>query len=225
MPPPDTYTAYALALVQEYAYTLDALPLDLSRNFADLRELDAVLSASVTTVTAKIDRLTSMITDNAAPNDARLRLLAEIADDAGRLKPGGEDKIRVACQAADNLKTHAAHLSALLENVPTDDFLGAIVPRATVYPHVAARAYPMPNLAYDGRRRRAALAGQVWGPGQESPMKKKRVARDEDADSAAYGRSPRKERADAHSRPRAGARAKKCVPRSFAFVYMFSTAL
>ena len=35
-----TEAPYALALLTEYTHTLDSLPVDLSRNFADLRELD-----------------------------------------------------------------------------------------------------------------------------------------------------------------------------------------
>jgi len=44
---------FALSLLSEYTHSLDSLPLDLSRNFADLRELDAVLSSSMTSITAK----------------------------------------------------------------------------------------------------------------------------------------------------------------------------
>ncbi|EEB92054.1 hypothetical protein MPER_09491, partial [Moniliophthora perniciosa FA553] len=51
-------TVYTLNLLSEYTHTLDSLPLDLSRNFADLRELDAVLSSSMASITAKITMLT-----------------------------------------------------------------------------------------------------------------------------------------------------------------------
>ncbi|EIN14369.1 hypothetical protein PUNSTDRAFT_80677 [Punctularia strigosozonata HHB-11173 SS5] len=209
-------TAYSLALLQEYTHTLDALPLDLSRNFADLRELDAVLSASVHSITSKIERLTTIIEQDHNPDrkDERLWLLAEIAEEASRLKPGGEDKIRVACQAADNLQTHEAHLTTLLENVPSPDFETAVISRNTVYPHVAARQYTMQGNTQEGRRRRAALAGQAYG-GQESPAKRKRATpREEDNDAAAYGRAPRKEQRvlEGHAptrQPRAAARVKK----------------
>ena len=40
-------TANALTLLSEYNQSLDSLPADVSRKFADLRELDAVLSASL----------------------------------------------------------------------------------------------------------------------------------------------------------------------------------
>lgn len=35
-------------IVADYADTLDALPLELTRGFSDLRELDAVLSCELT---------------------------------------------------------------------------------------------------------------------------------------------------------------------------------
>jgi inhibitor of growth protein 3 len=109
-------TLYALTLLSEYTHTLDSLPIDLSRNFADLRELDAVLSSSIQSITAKIYNLISMIEEDKTTNEDRLWLLSDIAEEAQRLKLGGEDKIRVACQGADNLKAHAGHLRALTEH-------------------------------------------------------------------------------------------------------------
>ena len=44
-------TALSLACLSEYAHTLDSLPIDLSRSYGDLRELDAVLSSSMTILT------------------------------------------------------------------------------------------------------------------------------------------------------------------------------
>jgi inhibitor of growth protein 3 len=93
--------AYSLALLSEYTNTLDALPLELSRSFADLRELDAVMSSGMASITQKIQRLTEMIEKGTVPKEERLWLLTDIAEEANKLKPGGEDKIRVASQAAD----------------------------------------------------------------------------------------------------------------------------
>src|SRR4051812_5489681 len=84
-------TTYSLALLAEYTHTLDSLPLDLSRNFADLRELDAVLSSSMSSITTKINDLTRMIEQGGSSKEERLWLLTEIAEEAGRLKLGGED--------------------------------------------------------------------------------------------------------------------------------------
>ena len=47
-------TPYTLALLSEHTNALDTLPIDLSRNLSDLRELDAVLSSSFISITAKI---------------------------------------------------------------------------------------------------------------------------------------------------------------------------
>src|SRR5438552_1112632 len=84
-------TAYTLSLLSEYTLTLDSLPLDLSRNFADLRELDAVLSSSMASITSKIHSLTRMVEDRSASKEQRLALLNDIKEEASRLKLGGED--------------------------------------------------------------------------------------------------------------------------------------
>ena len=202
-------TFHALAHLSEYVHTLDALPLDLSRNFADLRELDAVLSSSMGIIINKITSLTEMIEYGRASKEERLWLLTEIAEEASRLKLGGEDKIRVACQAADNLKANMIHLRMLAGSVPGFD--PAIANRKTVYPHVAARSF-MPALSLEsGRRKRSGYSSLLVSAPDPSPAKKRRAPRDDDLDVSQM-RSPKKDRAtgtDNNSRSRA--RAKKCV--------------
>ncbi|GLB43516.1 putative chromatin modification-related protein [Lyophyllum shimeji] len=196
-------TAYSLSLLSEYTHTLDSLPLDLSRNFADLRELDAVLSSSMASITAKINTLTAMIEQGTSPKEERLWLLTEIAEEAARLKLGGEDKIRVACQAADNLKHNMGHLRALAESIPGFD--ASTLNRKTTYPHVAARSY-MPAVSLEtGRRRRGGYGSLLTSAPDPSPAKKRqRVQRDDDLDVV---RSPRKDKTqDANPRSRARAR-------------------
>lgn len=96
-------TAHSLLLLSEYTHILDSLPLDLSRQFADLRELDAVLSASTQNVIQKIYELIDLIENPEYPKERRLAKLMQIVEEAQRLKIGGDDKIRVAGQAADNV--------------------------------------------------------------------------------------------------------------------------
>lgn len=199
-------TAYSLSLLSEYAHTLDSLPLDLSRNFADLRELDAVLSSSMASITAKINALTRMIEQGTSPKEERLWLLTEIAEEAARLKLGGEDKIRVACQAADNLKHNMGHLRALAESLPGFD--ASTLNRKTTYPHVAARSY-MPTVSLEtGRRRRGGYGSLLTSAPDPSPKKRQRVQRDDDLDIM---RSPRKDKTQ-DANPRSRARAKKNDP-------------
>ncbi|KZT27668.1 hypothetical protein NEOLEDRAFT_1026300, partial [Neolentinus lepideus HHB14362 ss-1] len=200
-------TAYSLTLLSEYTHTLDSLPIDLSRNFADLRELDAVLSSSMQSVTAKVERLTKMIEDNDAnQNEERLGLLAEIAAEAQRLKPGSDDKIRVACHAADNLRFHASYLTDLLEPIPNFD--ATIMNRKTIYPHVATKSYHPVNTTETGRRRRNAATNLFSTTATDIPAaKKRRITKDDDIDGA---RSPRKDKAETSApKPRAGPRGKK----------------
>ncbi|KAF9270847.1 hypothetical protein L218DRAFT_915304 [Marasmius fiardii PR-910] len=196
-------TSYSLSLLSEYTHTLDTLPIDLSRNFADLRELDAVLSSSMASITAKITNLTQMIEQGTGLKEERLWLLTEIAEEAQRLKHGDEDKIRVACQAADNLKAHTAYLRSLSDLIP--DFDATTLNRHTAYPHVAAKSYMPVALLEHGRRRRAAYGSLLTSATDPSPAKRKRVIKDDDGD----GRASRKERVSESARPRNGARAKK----------------
>ncbi|KAI0368895.1 hypothetical protein BV20DRAFT_997894 [Pilatotrama ljubarskyi] len=216
-PPTSPATAYGLALLSEYTHTLDSVPVDLSRSFGDLRELDAVLSSSITLLTAKINELIVMIETKNGSNDDRLFLLTEIAEEAARLKLGGEDKIRVACHAADGLRAHKSHMKALLDLIPDQEFTKAAeaLSRRTVYPHVATRNYYPPGMAGEGGRRNRRAVGATTGYNllvngvEASPGKRKRVvARDEDVDPT---RTPsKKDRPDASQaqKPRNGTRKK-----------------
>lgn len=195
----DPTTVYSLALLAEYTHSLDSLPLDLSRNFADLRELDAVLSSSMSLITAKINQLTEMIEDRTASPEDRLWLLTEIGDEANRLKLGGEDKIRVASAAADNLRNHKNHLIDLLHYLPNFD--PSVLNRTTHYPHVTSKSYP-PHSVETGRRQRRGgnltgnrnNDGNNYFPNDPNPQKKKRGGgRDDDAE-VGLNRTPRKER-------------------------------
>jgi inhibitor of growth protein 3 len=193
-------------LLSEYTHALDSVPLDLARNFADLRELDAVLSSSLSTITSKIYALIRIIFENnpSTPKEERLWLLNEIAEEAGRLKLGGEDKIRVACQAADNLKSHSNYIRSLLESLPGFDT--SVLRRRTTYPHIATRNYMPAGGLETGRRRRGGYGSLLTGT-MESPSKRKRVPKEDDADERVNGRSPRKEKAaDGSSRNRNAAR-------------------
>lgn len=202
-------TTYSLALLAEYTHTLDSLPLDLSRNFADLRELDAVLSSSMNSITHKIHHLTGMIERGLSSKEERLRLLAEIAEEAGRLKLGGEDKIRVAAQAADNLNYNAGHLRMLAENLPGFD--ASSLNRRTVYPHIAVRSY-MPAISLEtGRRRRGGYGSLLVSAPDPSPAKRKRAHREDDLDGM---RSPRKDKTQ-ETNARSRARSKKYAILSF----------
>jgi len=217
-------TPYTLALLSEYTHTLDALPIDLSRNFADLRELDAVLSSSVAAITEKIIDLTTMIEQGKASKQDKLWLLSDIAEEAQRLKLGGEDKIRVACQAADNLQGHSTHLRALSEHIPSFD--ASVLNRKTVYPHVSERSYmPVPTTE-TGRRRRGVLGSIMTNP-DPSPKKRRVGVRDDDIDIGT-GRTPKKIGAGEGSRARNNARGnKKSVhtPVFFVLVSLLTTVL
>ncbi|KAG6851398.1 hypothetical protein H0H93_005796 [Arthromyces matolae] len=194
-------TPYSLALLSEYTHTLDTLPIDLSRNFGELREVDAVLSASITNFVSKIDALTQMIEQGTVSKKDRLWLLSQIAEEATRLKVGGDDKIRMACIAADNLKSHMGHLRTLAELLPNFD--ASTLDRRTTYPHVAARSF-MPVLPPENTRRRRGAYGSLLvatGPDLSPAKKRQRVLqRDDDLDII---RSPKKDKNDSNARSRA----------------------
>ena len=203
-------TAYSLELLSEYTHTLDSLPIDLSRNFTDLRELDAVLASSMSSLTSKVLALTKVIEDGIAPAQGLLWLLTEITEDASKLKPGGEDKIRVSSQAADNVLSHFHHLKALTERIP--GFEPNSLERHTIYPHVATKSYmTMPSTDTRSRRRGAAAAAAstslLVNVTDQSPHKRKRPVRDEDHEM----RSPRREQKVIEKGRNGGRGAKMCV--------------
>lgn len=88
-----------------YADALDALPLDLTRSFSDLRELDAVLGPHLSSLTDRLSQLTAVIEDENFTQGERLLALKEVAEDARAYKMGGEDKIRVALNTAETVRT------------------------------------------------------------------------------------------------------------------------
>ena len=93
--------------------TVESLPPALTRSVADLKELDAVLTSSLGTITTKLTTLLEMIQDpSVAPRD-RLELLREVADEASGFKMGGEDKIRVATGTCETVHQHAGQLDLI----------------------------------------------------------------------------------------------------------------
>ena len=197
-PPPQmspVETAHSLLCLSEYAHSLDSLPIDLSRSYGDLRELDAVLSSSMTSVTTKITQLTEMLETMTVSPEDRLWLLADIADEVSRLKPGADDKIRVACHAADALRQHKAHMTALLERMPDEEFAKTAdkMCRKTKYPWVTDKLFGTGAHAGEGgRSRQRRLMANNTATDSGSPNKRKRTAAEVDAE--AVNKSPRKER-------------------------------
>ena len=206
-------TAFALSLLSEYTQSLDSLPADVSRQFADLRELDAVLSASVHALTSKINRLVEMIETNASPKEQRIWLLMEIADEAQRLKLGGEDKIRVAAQVADFLKAQNENMMSFLLHIP--GFNPSILARHTTYPHIAPRSYAPISMYENGRRRRGAMLGGTADQANPSNKRRRAGPREDDVDPMG-GRTPRRDRIGDSTNPRSrnGARSRKFVDRT-----------
>ncbi|KAI9445403.1 hypothetical protein H4582DRAFT_1915277 [Lactarius indigo] len=200
-------TAYALSLLSEYTQSLDSLPADVSRQFADLRELDAVLSASVHALTSKITRLVEMIETDISPKEQRMWLLMEIADEAQRLRLGGEDKIRVAAQVADGLKAQNEHMTSLLLHIP--GFNPSILARHTVYPHIAPRSYAPLSMYENWPPKTRCSTLRHCRPEQLSPTRGDAVH----GTTMSKGPERREERgsADGNSRSRNGARSRRFV--------------
>ncbi|KDN38449.1 hypothetical protein K437DRAFT_259398 [Tilletiaria anomala UBC 951] len=116
-PPPSAQDLTLFTSLAAYADALDALPLDLTRSFSDLRELDAVLGAHISSLTARLAYLTSLIEDpNITPGE-RLVALKEVAEEARAYKMGGEDKIRVAVNTAEIIVSHTDYIDSLLDNL------------------------------------------------------------------------------------------------------------
>lgn len=100
-PSPEDLTLYTT--LSAYADALDALPLDLTRSFSDLRELDAVLGTHLNSLTTRLTQLTAIIESPDFNAGERLLALKEAAEEARAYKMGGEDKIRVALNTAETV--------------------------------------------------------------------------------------------------------------------------
>lgn len=88
-----------------FADCVEALPPSITRSVSDLRELDAVLSGSLGTITEKLNALLCMLEDGQATKpQERLVLLKEIAEEARSFRLGGEDKIRVATGTCETVR-------------------------------------------------------------------------------------------------------------------------
>lgn len=172
-PTPDSN--HVFALLADYTDSLDSLPLELTRSFSDLRELDAVLRTSINAITSKITTLTSLLQDPTATPASRLFLLREIADAASHLKMGGEDKIRVAGIAAENLAAHQTHIHTVLKTMSLvappaahcangSDFDPTSHARRTTFPHVAP-ALEHTSAPSPHKRRRVGEGRPVNGGG------------------------------------------------------------
>lgn len=192
-------TSHSLDILTEYAHTLDTLPIDISRVFADLRELDAVLTANVSSVTNKIYHLIDLIEDRSIPNEQRLIALNDVAEEAHRVRPGADDKVRMATQGADILNTSIGHLTTIATHLT--EFEPAMLVPKTRYPHVSTKSFVPPHAYETGRRRRAPTGGAWLGAAELSPQKKRKPIAEEDME---YGRSPRKDKTgEGQARPRA----------------------
>ncbi|GAA5980942.1 hypothetical protein JCM5350_004773 [Sporobolomyces pararoseus] len=122
--PTPTPSSEIIHLVSTFADTLDSLPPSLTRSLSDLKELDAVLSGSLQSITDKLKLLADMMyTPPPDSTDAhtqpkytpleRLKLLREVTEDARTFQVGGEDKIRVATNTCESISTSTSHLSTL----------------------------------------------------------------------------------------------------------------
>ena len=104
-----------------------------------------------------------MLETKTVSSEDRLWLLADIADEVSRLKPGTDDKIRVACHAADALRGHQTHMTSLLDHIPETEYgvMAGKLSRKTVYPHVAARSYVPAGMTEVHLARRAYVKSPV----------------------------------------------------------------
>lgn len=84
---------------------IEALPPTLTRSISDLRELDAVLSGSISTITDQLNDLLRMLEDPKVSPEQRFHQLRRLADEAKDFRLGGEDKIRVATGTCETVSS------------------------------------------------------------------------------------------------------------------------
>jgi len=173
-------TQYTLRLLTEYAYTLDVLPLELSKNLADLRELDAVLSTPIATITNKFNLIADVMEgkaefpehdgkDNEATKQRKKGMqkqdrleyeLSKAASEAKSLKLGSDDKIKVASQLGDLLANRQSYLALLLTTAAQTSrdrsFVPSLLHTTTTFPHLPAVTPVVDTSLESTRRKRAA---------------------------------------------------------------------
>ncbi|KAJ1032685.1 hypothetical protein NDA16_000707 [Ustilago loliicola] len=176
-----------------YADALDALPLDLTRSFSDLRELDAVLGSHLNSLTARLNHLTALIEDPDVDQGQRLLALKEVAEEARAYKMGGEDKIRVALNTAETIISHTDYIDALDAQLDRFPEISALLNPTK---HLKLDQYYVPGSLKD-RKLISSLdshAGAMGGSAAAdvngaSGSKKKKVAAHVASASAAGGKS------------------------------------
>lgn len=209
-------------LLVTYSDALDALPLEFTRSFSDLRELDAVLGAHLASLTHRLQNLAAVLEDPNVSRGERLLALKEVADEARAYKMGGEDKIRVAGNTAEMIASHSDYIDSLLRSLTS---LPSLAPYARdarprfkrfgdmgMYP-VAEELMPMPGAfapdASSSRRSRkvAPAAPQATSSRQRerelqeaSRNTKKRKTVPPQAVSAGKGRAGIPDAANSHDR-------------------------
>lgn len=175
-----------------YADALDALPLDLTRSFSDLRELDAVLGSHLNSLTARLNHLTALIEDPDVDQGQRLLALKEVAEEARAYKMGGEDKIRVALNTAETIISHTDYIDALDNQL---DRFPEISTLLNPTKHLKLEQYYVPGQLKD-RKLLASLDNHAGATGGASAAevngaggsKKKKVAANVAAAASAAGK-------------------------------------
>jgi inhibitor of growth protein 3 len=171
-PTPEELTLYTT--LSAYADALDALPLDLTRSFSDLRELDAVLGPHLNSLTHRLDQLTSIIEDHSFTPGERLLALKEVAEEARAYKMGGEDKIRVALNTAETIISHTTYIDSLLANLSSVPSLASILSPAK-HSHLAGHLSDGTALAPGSGPGGNNPANMDTSVDNVSPTKKKRA--------------------------------------------------
>lgn len=92
---------------------IEALPPTLTRSISDLRELDAVLSGSISTITDQLNELLKMLEDPSVTPEQRFHHLRRLADEAKDFRLGGEDKIRVATGTCETVRCASTPIGAI----------------------------------------------------------------------------------------------------------------
>lgn len=92
-------------LLVTYTDALDALPLEFTRSFSDLRELDAVLGAHLASLSLRVQHLAAIIEDTNVSPEERFMALRDAAEEARAYKMGGEDKVRVAINTSEMVRS------------------------------------------------------------------------------------------------------------------------
>ncbi|TIB88045.1 hypothetical protein E3Q06_01018 [Wallemia mellicola] len=174
---PSTHELHSLNLLNTYVDTLDALPIELSRHFHEMRELDANLSNSADQTITQLNKLTLALEDESLSPKERFLALRDVSDTIKQYKLNQEEKIKLGTAACETMLAHTEYTDQVLLHFLLHD--PSLFPPAPLFPpsgtnlqRLFARAMLTisPNAINGRRRALQPPPGSLYGESRKRPL-------------------------------------------------------